>query len=759
MSDISKINVNGTLYDFKDSVARDELSSLNAAFINVVSEGLVGDGETDNTDAFNELYENHPYETLYFPEGTYCFSSQLTVGLAHIFLDRATLKWTETCEYGIYMTGYLPDEAEIGDDDFSASMNIINGHKPTYGNYITGRGGTIDCNYKATNGIYIGTQRMTDISNLTIHNFAGYGINQPTLSYTNSDGETGYFSFELNCHNLLFDNDYDDTNNDCLNSVGIYMQGDGTIRDVVMVNAHTGIISGGANTISNVHAWLYDFKTTKDYEIISDSVFYQGANDVISDCYIDTYLIGLYLTGNNTRITNLGWYINWNTWSSSFTPAVIKVSNSPTFALFGARIAANANELFIYGTPGNYIATGLMITGSGCSDAVDTIETLLNNVPTPTNDTDAANKAYVDDKLSTTRKIKATLEDGSEVILEVPIISEEVTTGISLSATSGTLAVTGTVTLTATLNNIEGDITWSSSDESIATVSDGVVTAIAEGSCTITATCGEYSAEYALTVSSSTVSCTSLTSRNFDSDLGVTLSSSQTSRTLTFKVSPSTTTDTFSITSSDESIVTIGETTYSSGIATVVINVVGEGSTKLTAVCGSQSLIFTVNVTNGLSALSSTSFDISSDELIANLDLSTCGNSQECVFYMGSEAGASGWDDGSSVADSCLYVYYYPSSYKLELDCCSWGSANNSSSRSTTLSSDQISDITITINSTALTVTSGDTTVYTYSYDSSVNFWANIQSTVYVGYGQDNCASNATYNDGWLTVNGETISV
>lgn len=658
------------------------------------------------------------------------------------------------------MTGYMPDEAEIGDDDFTASMNIINGHKPTYGNYITGRGGTIDCNYMATNGIYVGTGRMMEISYLTIHNFAGYGINQPSLSYTNSSGETGYFSFELNCHNLLLDNDYDDTNNNCLSSTGIYMQGDGTIRDVVMVNAHTGISSGGANVISNVHGWMYDFKTTKDKQLLNGSVFYQGGYDTLSDCYIDTYETGLYLWGTGTTITNLHWYINSNTWNYSLTPKVIEVANSSTtFSLFGARIAANAGEVFLTGSPTKYVTTGLMIEGSGCSDAEDTLLTLLNNVPTPTSDNDAANKAYVDNKLSTTRKIKATLEDGSEAVLEVPIISEEVTTGISLNATSGTLSVTGTVTLTATLNNIEGDIIWSSSDESVATVSDGVVTAIAEGSCTITATCGNYSATYSLTVASSTISCTAIVANNFNSDTGVTASISTTSKTLTFNIYPTSTTDTFSITSSDESIVTIGDVTTDSGSATAVVNVVGEGSTKLTATCGSQSLIFTFIVANGVSALGSTSFDITSDELIASLDLSTCSNSQECVLYMGSEAGASGWSDGASDGAACLYAYYYPSSYKLEIDCCAYGASNNASTRDITLTSDQISDVKITINSSGLTVTSGDSTVYTYSYDSSVNFWAGIQSTVYVGYGQDSCPSNATYNDGWLTYNGETINV
>lgn len=78
-------------------------------------------------------------------------------------------------------------------------------------------------------------------------------------------------------------------------------------------------------------------------------------------------------------------------------------------------------------------------------------------------------------------------------------------TGISLDATSGQLTVGSSLTLTATVspeNASNKTVIWTSSNESVATVSDGVVTAVAKGSATITAKTqdGGYTATYALSV-------------------------------------------------------------------------------------------------------------------------------------------------------------------------------------------------------------------------------------------------------------------
>ena len=75
---------------------------------------------------------------------------------------------------------------------------------------------------------------------------------------------------------------------------------------------------------------------------------------------------------------------------------------------------------------------------------------------------------------------------------------------VTLSQNEGILNVGKSVTLTATVapeNAADAAITWSSSDEAVATVdSNGKVTAVSSGNATITATAGEESANYEVTV-------------------------------------------------------------------------------------------------------------------------------------------------------------------------------------------------------------------------------------------------------------------
>ena len=78
-------------------------------------------------------------------------------------------------------------------------------------------------------------------------------------------------------------------------------------------------------------------------------------------------------------------------------------------------------------------------------------------------------------------------------------------TGVSLNASSGELTVNGQTTLTATVvpaNATNKTVTWTSSAPTVASVSNGVVTALAPGSAKITVKTadGGFTAEYALTV-------------------------------------------------------------------------------------------------------------------------------------------------------------------------------------------------------------------------------------------------------------------
>lgn len=75
-------------------------------------------------------------------------------------------------------------------------------------------------------------------------------------------------------------------------------------------------------------------------------------------------------------------------------------------------------------------------------------------------------------------------------------------TGIGVAPSTLSLTEGGSATLDAVLypTGATGEITWTSSSESVATVEDGVVSALAEGTTTITATCGTYTDTCSVTV-------------------------------------------------------------------------------------------------------------------------------------------------------------------------------------------------------------------------------------------------------------------
>ena len=76
-------------------------------------------------------------------------------------------------------------------------------------------------------------------------------------------------------------------------------------------------------------------------------------------------------------------------------------------------------------------------------------------------------------------------------------------TGITIDKTTAEMEIGETETLTATVNPDDAtdkSVTWTTSDANIATVENGVVTAVAAGNATITAQAGEHTATCAVTV-------------------------------------------------------------------------------------------------------------------------------------------------------------------------------------------------------------------------------------------------------------------
>ena len=167
-----------------------------------------------------------------------------------------------------------------------------------------------------------------------------------------------------------------------------------------------------------------------------------------------------------------------------------------------------------------------------------------------------------------------------EATCEVTVVKNfEEVTDITLDKTELELKTGERETLTATVkpdDATDPTVTWSSSDEKIATVVDGVVTGVAAGRATITATAGDKTATCAVTVSEAVVPVTeiSLDKEKLDMTEGDT-------ETLTATVKPdNATVKTVTWKSSDETIAKVVD-----GVVTAV----KAGSVVITATAGDKS--------------------------------------------------------------------------------------------------------------------------------------------------------------------------
>ena len=195
--------------------------------------------------------------------------------------------------------------------------------------------------------------------------------------------------------------------------------------------------------------------------------------------------------------------------------------------------------------------------------------------------------AMVDEGTVTAHKvgqatIKATCgnKEASCVVNVLPIMVEE----ISFNKTSVSLKAGETVTLTATVkpdDATDKTVTWSTSDASVATVNDGVVTAKKVGTATITAKAGDKSATCEITVVATPVTAVTLNKTSVSLKAGETV-------TLTATVKPDDATDkTVTWGSSDESVAKV-----ENGIVTAI----GKGLSTITAKAGDTSATCMVTV-------------------------------------------------------------------------------------------------------------------------------------------------------------------
>jgi len=190
----------------------------------------------------------------------------------------------------------------------------------------------------------------------------------------------------------------------------------------------------------------------------------------------------------------------------------------------------------------------------------------------------------------------------SITVVETPV------TSVTLNKTSASLKAGETVTLTATVkpdNATDKTVTWSTSDSGVATVSNGVVTAVKVGTATITAKAGEKTATCSITVVETPVTSVTLDITSASLKAGETV-------TLIATVKPDNATDK-----------TVTWSTSNSGVATVsngVVTAKAMGNATITAKAGDKTATCEITVTE--TPVTNVSLNITSAELMVNETLS-----------------------------------------------------------------------------------------------------------------------------------------
>ena len=179
-------------------------------------------------------------------------------------------------------------------------------------------------------------------------------------------------------------------------------------------------------------------------------------------------------------------------------------------------------------------------------------------------------------------------------------------TGITLDKATAELTEGESLTLVATVapdNATDKTVVWSSSDETVATVKDGVVTTLKAGEATITAKAGEQTATCVVTVKAKVIAVTGITLDKATAEV-----TEGESLTLVATVAPDNATDkTVVWSSSDETVATVKD-----GVVTTL----KAGEATITAKAGEQTATCVVTVKAKVIAVTGITLDKATAELI-----------------------------------------------------------------------------------------------------------------------------------------------
>lgn len=251
----------------------------------IVTDYILADTGKDLAGPLQQLINENPARTLYFPDGVYEVSTTLKTsadGKTSVSLqlsDGAVIKASDKWQKSSDLNNAI---IALGAARPANNIRIA-------GSYYSLMGGTLDCNGKA-NGISISSGRETLTRNICIKNPREIGIYVDTGA--NGNGITG-----------SSDNDFEDITiigDGGLNTIGIKLIGyDNSITNVRIYNCERGIDDHSAG---NLVKSIYIYNDPSKIRLYSQSIgIYNtdGTDNWYSDCYVENCAIA-YRMGRRT---------------------------------------------------------------------------------------------------------------------------------------------------------------------------------------------------------------------------------------------------------------------------------------------------------------------------------------------------------------------------------------------------------------------------------------------------------------------------
>ncbi len=466
---------------------------------------------------------------------------------------------TNVCLDGSLSSGFADNNSgypvTINSDSTITYSEELNDRTFTISKYDVGSDGYYMYDVKAASGVYIGTDSAKSIkTSTTAHYFDNefwYGSDE-----SRDNGETTFLKFYSGGYYLRYNydnntpptNKFNFYNNFNMQDVYLYqLFGEGGGGDPTPVY-ESGILHTANKTTFSVNEKLNDFLDSDEGVKISVRMSDGSTTSITKDKYnvkIEDSLgnevlptsefphAGLYyVTISYKALLPITFTINANDFATSITAFKTTTSYDVGDAINLSDVTAKVNyyieETDQFITYSNFAANNLTATLKNPSGQTVSTSGTFN----------VSGRWHLVISLIDNPSISTTVD------IDVAVVS---VTSITLDKTSATIEIGSQETITPTVlpeNASDKGVTWTSSASSVASVSGGVVTALAEGTATITAKAGNYTATCNVTVIPvyvDGISVASLGNMNIgdERDLNVTISpANATNKTVSYSTNP-----------------------------------------------------------------------------------------------------------------------------------------------------------------------------------------------------------------------------